>query len=108
MAVLDVNQSTYEKEVLQSPLPVFVDVWAPWCGPCRQIAGIVESLSDTFDGKVKFVRVNSDDNPEVAARLGVNGIPALFLVKDGTVAANQVGVSPDSETQLTKMIEENL
>jgi len=77
-----------------SPLPVLVDAWAPWCGPCRTVAPSVERLSGTFAGRLKVVKVNVDDAPSISRRLGVQGIPALFLLHDGEVFSNTVGAAP--------------
>ena len=94
MATVPVTDDTFEAEVRNSGLPVVVDFWAEWCGPCKQIGPALEELSNDFDGKVKFVKVNVDDNPNSPAQLGVRGIPALFLFKDGEVVSNKVGAAP--------------
>jgi len=99
MATVSVTDDTFEAEVRNSGLPVVVDFWAEWCGPCKQIGPALEELSDDFDGKVKFVKVNVDDNPNSPAQLGVRGIPALFLFKDGEVVSNKVGAAPKAALQ---------
>ena len=99
MATVPVTDDTFDAEVRNSGLPVVVDFWAEWCGPCKQIGPALEELSDDFDGKVKFVKVNVDDNPNSPAQLGVRGIPALFLFKDGEVVSNKVGAAPKAALQ---------
>jgi len=83
MATVAVTDDTFDAEVRQSDVPVVVDFWAEWCGPCKQIGPALEELSAEYDGKVKIVKVNVDENPNSPAQFGVRGIPALFLIKDG-------------------------
>jgi len=99
MPTVAVTDDTFDAEVRKSGLPVVVDFWAEWCGPCKQIGPALEELSNDFDGKVKFVKVNVDDNPNSPAQLGVRGIPALFLFKDGEVVSNKVGAAPKAALQ---------
>jgi len=94
MATTAVTDATFDAEVRKSPLPVVVDFWAEWCGPCRQIGPALEELSAQYEGKVKIVKVNVDENPDSPAMLGVRGIPALFLFKDGQVVSNKIGAAP--------------
>jgi thioredoxin 1 len=92
--VAHVTDSNFELEVMKSATPVLVDFWAPWCGPCRAIAPIVDELADDYAGRLKVVKVNIDDNPMTPARFGVRGIPNLIIVKNGQVAQQIVGAVP--------------
>jgi len=94
MATVAVTDETFESEVVNSDVPVVVDFWAEWCGPCKQIGPALEELSDEYGGKVKIAKVNVDENPSMPAQLGVRGIPALFLFKDGQVVSNKTGAAP--------------
>ena len=105
MATIAVTDKTFEAEVVKSDIPVVVDFWAEWCGPCKQIGPSLEELSIEYDGKVKIVKVNVDDNPVSPGQLGVRGIPALFLFKNGEMIATKTGAAPKSELQ--KWIDES-
>lgn len=94
MPTVNVTDDTFDTEVINSDIPVVVDFWAEWCGPCKQIAPALEELSEEMAGQVKIVKVNVDDNPNAPAQLGVRGIPALFLFKDGQVISNKTGAAP--------------
>lgn len=94
MATVAVTDATFDAEVRQSDVPVIVDFWAEWCGPCRQIGPALEELAAEYEGKVKIVKVNVDENPVSPAELGVRGIPALFMFKGGEVVSNKIGAAP--------------
>ena len=94
MATVKVTDDTYAAEVTNSNIPVVVDFWAEWCGPCKQIGPALEELSDEYEGKVKIVKINVDENPNSPAQMGVRGIPALFLFKNGEAIANKTGAAP--------------
>jgi thioredoxin 1 len=92
--VTHVTDANFEAEVLKSGQPVLVDFWAPWCGPCRTIAPIVDQLAAEYDGRLKVVKINVDDNPQTPARFGVRGIPNLLIIKGGQVKEQIVGAVP--------------
>lgn len=101
-----VSDATFESEVLQSQLPVLVDYWAEWCGPCRSIAPVLDEISKDYAGKLKVAKVNVDENTATPARYGVRGIPTLMLFKNGDVAATKVGAL--SKSQLSAFIDSNI
>ncbi|MAR05214.1 MAG: thioredoxin [Planktomarina sp.] len=94
MATVAATDATFDAEVKDSEIPVVVDFWAEWCGPCKQIGPSLEEISNEMEGKIKVVKVDVDTNPSAAASLGVRGIPALFLFKDGEVLSNKTGAAP--------------
>jgi thioredoxin 1 len=89
-----VNDTTFEAAVLKSPLPVIVDFWAPWCGPCRMVAPSLEKIAKEYAGKLVVAKVNTDENAEWASRYGVSGIPTMLFVAGGEVVHEQVGALP--------------
>jgi thioredoxin 1 len=95
-AISEVSQASFEGEVLKSTDPVLVDFWAPWCGPCRMLAPVVEKVAQKYAGKAKFVKLNTDENPSIAGHYGISGIPTLLLFKGGQVADRIVGYVPEN------------
>ena len=106
MATHAVTDATFDAEVRKSDIPVVVDFWAEWCGPCKMIGPALEELSTEYEGKVKIVKVNVDENPDSPAQMGVRGIPALFLFKGGQVISNKIGAAP--KAALKGWIEESV
>ena len=102
----EVTDNDWDSEVLKNDTPVFVDFWAPWCGPCRMVAPVVDELAGEYDGKVKFVKLNTDDNVHTATRYGVRSIPTLMVFKGGELVDQIIGFRPKSE--LKKTIEKAL
>lgn len=96
MATVKVTDATFEAEVVNSDIPVIVDFWAEWCGPCKMIAPALEEISAEMGGKIKIAKVNIDENPELAAKFGVRSIPTLMVFKDGELADMKVGALPKS------------
>lgn len=90
-----VTDAAFEKTVLQAEIPVIVDFWAPWCGPCRMVAPVLDKLAKELSGKVLIAKVNTDENPEWATKFGVQGIPTMLFVTKGKVAHRQVGALPE-------------
>lgn len=97
--VLDVTDQSFEKEVIKSTKPVLVDLWAPWCGPCRMVAPVVESLAKKYEGRFKFCRLNVDENPKTASQYSIMSIPTLMFFKDGKVIDTVIGAVPETALQ---------
>ena len=93
----EVTDATFEEEVLKSGEPVLVDFWAPWCGPCRMVAPLVEELAGEYEGKLKVAKLNVDDHPATASRYGIRGIPNLIILKGGAVKEQIVGAVPKAK-----------
>ncbi|HWP94731.1 MAG TPA: thioredoxin TrxA [Gammaproteobacteria bacterium] len=100
------TDATFEQDVLKSDLPVLVDYWAEWCGPCKMIAPLLDEVADDYAGKLKVVKLNIDENPQTPPKYGIRGIPTLMIFKGGTVQATKVGAL--SKSQLAAFIDANL
>ncbi len=92
--MIEINESNFEKEVLQSEQPVVIDLWAAWCSPCRALTPIMEELASDFTGKAKVVKLNVDENPTIAAKYSIMSIPTILFFKNGNVEAQIVGLVP--------------
>ncbi|MCL2162453.1 MAG: thioredoxin [Betaproteobacteria bacterium] len=101
-----VSDGNFEAEVLKSPLPVLVDYWADWCGPCRALAPVLDDISTDYEGRLKVAKIDIDKNPQTPANYGIRNIPTLMLFKDGDLVATQVGLL--SKTQLTSFIDSHI
>ncbi|MFC4669115.1 thioredoxin [Seohaeicola nanhaiensis] len=99
MSTVAVTDATFDAEVKNSDIPVVVDFWAEWCGPCKQIGPALEELAKEYEGKIKVAKVDVDSNPNSAATMGVRSIPALFIFKDGQVVSNRAGAAPKAALQ---------
>jgi thioredoxin 1 len=109
---INVTDAAFEKTVLQSEIPVIVDFWAPWCGPCKMVAPILEKLAKEYDGKVLVAKVNTDDNPEWMMKYGIQGIPTMLFVAGGKIVHRQVGALPermlrDTVTQFLEVVSQS-
>jgi thioredoxin 1 len=94
VSTLHVTDDTFKAEVLESDVPVLVDFWAPWCGPCRMVAPILEELSESYAGRVKIVKLNTDENPQVSAAYGIISIPTLNVYRSGELVKQLIGAKP--------------
>jgi len=104
--IIEVNQDSFQKSVLEAQKPILVDFWAPWCGPCRAVAPVVEELAKEYQGKVDFAKVNVDESPFIASKFSVMSIPTLIVFKDGKPAEQVVGFKP--KDQIKKILDKTL
>ena len=104
--ILNVTDSSFENDVIKSEMPVLVDFWAEWCGPCKMIAPLLDAIAEEYADKLTIAKINIDENPNTPGQYGVRGIPTLLLIKDGSVAATKVGAL--SKGQLATFLDENL
>lgn len=102
-AVVSITQDTFQTEVLKSDVPVLVDFWAPWCGPCRMVAGVVDEVAQQYEGQLKVVKVNTDEQPGIASHYGIRSIPTLMVFMGGEKMEQVVGAV--SKAALTKTVE---
>jgi thioredoxin 1 len=102
--IVHVSDSTFDAEVLNSDIPVLVDFWAEWCGPCKMIAPVLDEIADEYAGKLKICKVDVDSNPDIPPKFGIRGIPTLIVFKGGNVEATKVGAL--SKTQLSEFVKE--
>ena len=105
-AAAAVTDATFDTEVLNSEVPVLVDFWAPWCGPCRMVAPVVDEIAQQYEGQIKVVKLNTDENPNVASKYGIRSIPTLMIFKDGQRVDMVVGAVP--QTTLANALEQHI
>ncbi|MGD8395553.1 MAG: thioredoxin [Candidatus Eiseniibacteriota bacterium] len=105
MSTIEITDTNFENDVLQSNAPVLIDFWAEWCGPCKMISPIVEEVASEYTGRVKVGKVNVDHSPQVASKYGIRSIPTLLLFKDGEEKHRLVGAVPNVKAEISKMVD---
>lgn len=105
-SVVHVSDTSFDEDVLNSALPVLIDYWAEWCGPCKMIAPILEEVAEEYAGKIKTVKINIDDNPQAPTKYGIRSIPTLMVFRDGEVLGTKIGAV--SKSQLTEFIDSSI
>lgn len=105
-AIIEISDSNFESEVVNSDVPVLVDFWAPWCGPCRAIAPIVEEISSTYEGKIKVGKMNVDENQATTMKFGIRSIPTIIMFKGGEAVDQIIGAVPKGEIE--KVVEKSI
>lgn len=94
--VIEINDTNFEQEVLNSEIPVVVDFWATWCGPCRKLSPVIDEIAEAYDGKIKFAKINTEDNIETAKSYSISGLPSLLIFKQGEAVERLTGMMPKS------------
>ncbi len=105
---IHIDDATFETEVLQSQVPVLVDFWAPWCGPCKAAAPVLEKIAGDYKGKLKVCKINVDDQRDTAIRYGIMSVPTMNIFKNGQIVSRITGITPNFESDLKKKIEPHL
>ena len=103
--VTTLNEKNFTQEVLLSPVPVIVDFWAPWCGPCKAIAPVFEEAASEYANKVKFAKLNVDDSPDVARKYGIRSIPTILILRQGEVVDTKIGLGHDTKSELSEFVD---
>jgi thioredoxin len=107
-SAIEVTKSTFQSEVLESDVPVLVDMWAAWCGPCRMVGPIVDELATDYAGRLKVAKIDVDAEPELAATFGVASIPTILLIKDGQIVASAIGARPKAQLAAALALDEHV
>lgn len=105
---IEVNKADFKAQVLESDVPVLVDFWAPWCGPCRAVAPILEEMAQEYAGKLAIAKINVDDNNEISVQYGIRSIPTLLLFKNGQLVDTHIGLSSRGKSELVEFVQPHL